>query len=91
MEAKYKKLIYGLICDALGMVSIFFPPFDFLWAPLSAYLMTRFYKGRAGKVAAVVSFVEEALPWVDIVPSFTLMWIYTYLINPEKRHKKSAS
>jgi len=74
-----------MLCDGLGMVSLVFPPFDFLWAPLSAYLMTRLYKGRAGKVAAVVSFVEEALPWLDIVPSFTLMWIYTYLFNPEKK------
>jgi hypothetical protein len=47
--------------------------------------MTRLYKGREGKVAAVISFVEEALPWVDIVPSFTLMWMYTYWFKKTKK------
>jgi len=81
MTTKQKHLIYGIICDLMGLVSLIFPPFDFLWAPLSAYIMTKLYKGREGKIAAVVSFVEEALPWLDIVPSFTLMWFYTYCIK----------
>jgi len=46
--------------------------------------MTRMYKGREGKVAAVVSFVEEALPFFDVIPTFSLMWLYTYILNPAK-------
>ena len=88
MTLKRKRLVYGIVCDLLGMVSMVFPPFDFVWAPASAYIMTSLYKGREGKVAAVVSFVEEALPWVDIVPSFTLMWIYTYYIRRNKKTSK---
>ncbi len=83
MSLKRKRLIYGLVCDLLGMVSMVFPPFDFVWAPLSAYLMTRLYKGTSGKVAAIISFIEEAMPGIDIIPSFTLMWLYTYVIKPE--------
>jgi len=82
--SKNKKLLLGLLFDGCGYISYIFPPFDFLWAPLSAYLMTRLYKGTSGKVAAVISFIEEALPIVDFIPSFTLMWIYTYVFSKEE-------
>ena len=81
--SKNKKLLLGLLFDGCGYISYVFPPFDIVWAPLSAYLMTKLYKGTSGKVAAVISFIEEALPFVDIIPSFTLMWIYTYVLNNE--------
>lgn len=79
--SKYKKLALSILFDALGYVSFVFPPFDFVWAPASAYLMTKLYKGRTGKIAAVVSFVEEALPGLDVIPTFTLMWLYAYLFK----------
>lgn len=85
---KYQVLFWSILCDGLGYVSYVFPPFDFLWAPLSAYIMTKLYKGREGKIAAVISFVEEALPMLDIIPSFTLMWIYSYLIKREHTIEK---
>ncbi|MCB0398791.1 MAG: hypothetical protein KDD26_04050 [Winogradskyella sp.] len=85
----YKKLGLSILFDALGYVSIVFPPFDFIWAPLSAYLMTKMYKGREGKIAAVISFVEEALPFMDVVPTFSLMWFYTYVLNPKKSTTKA--
>ncbi|TXG39406.1 hypothetical protein [Seonamhaeicola maritimus] len=78
---KYKKLTLSIILDALGFVSIIFPPFDIVWAPASALIMTKLYKGKEGKVAAVVSFVEEALPFLDIIPTFTLMWLYSYVFK----------
>ncbi len=86
--SKNKKLLLGLLFDGCGYISYIFPPFDFVWAPLSAYLMTRLYKGRSGKVAAVISFIEEALPIVDFIPSFTLMWIYTYVFGKTETKKK---
>jgi len=80
---KYKKLALGILLDALGFVSYIIPGIaefsDILWAPLSAWLMTKLYKGKPGKVAAVVNFVEEALPGFDVIPTFTLMWLYTYV------------
>ena len=78
---KYQILLLSLLFDALGFVSLIFPPFDFVWAPLSAYLMTKLYKGREGKIAAVISFIEEALPFLDVVPTFSLMWLYTYIFK----------
>ncbi|WP_282042727.1 hypothetical protein [Winogradskyella flava] len=82
---KYQKLILSLLCDGLGYVSFVFPPFDFIWAPLSAYFMTKLYKGKEGRVAAVITFIEEALPFFDVIPTFSLMWLYTYVLNPEKK------
>ncbi len=84
---KYKKLFLGILCDALGYVSFVFPPFDIVWAPLSAYLMTKLYKGKKGKIAAAITFIEEALPFLDVIPTFTLMWLYTYVFSGEKSKK----
>lgn len=83
--SKYRKLVLGILFDAFGYISIIFPPFDFVWAPASAWLMIKLYKGKKGKVAAVISFVEEALPFLDVIPTFTLMWIYTYVFSSENK------
>jgi hypothetical protein len=85
---KYQILLLGLVFDALGFVSFVIPGIgefsDIVWAPISAWLMTKLYQGKAGKIAGVINFVEELLPGADIVPSFTLMWLYTYVVNPKK-------
>ncbi len=81
---KYKKLAISLVCDALGYVSFVFPPFDIVWAPLAGYLMTKLYKGRTGKIAGAIVFIEEAMPFLDIVPTFTLMWLYSYVFKTEE-------
>ena len=55
---------------------------DVIWAPISGFILMRMYKGTAGKVGGVISFLEESFPFTDIIPTFTLMWIYTYVIAP---------
>ncbi|UKM63619.1 hypothetical protein GSB9_00162 [Flavobacteriaceae bacterium GSB9] len=85
---KYKVLIIGVILDALGYVSFFIPGVgefsDVVWAPVSGWLMTKLYKGKPGRIAGVIAFVEEALPGLDVIPTFTLMWLYTYVFNKKK-------
>lgn len=87
-DQKTRNLILGLLFDALGMVSFLIPGIgefsDVIWAPISAWLMTRMYPGRAGQAAGVISFVEELVPGLDIIPSFTLMWLYTYVLHRSK-------
>jgi hypothetical protein len=82
---KSKKLVLGILFDAIGLLSFTIPGIgefgDVVWAPLAGFLMTKMYEGRVGKVAGVLTFVEEIFPFTDIVPSFTLTWIYTYLIK----------
>lgn len=93
-ENKYKKLALSLIFDAIGYVSFLIPGIgellDVVWAPASAYLMTKMYKGNKGKIAAAVSFIEEAMPGLDIIPTFTLMWIYTYLFKGSTDKEKTT-
>ncbi|GAA3589157.1 hypothetical protein Q4Q39_14460 [Flavivirga amylovorans] len=85
---KYKKLVFSIVLDAVGCLSFLIPGIgefsDIVWAPLSGYIMTRLYKGNAGKIAGVIAFTEEALPGLDVVPTFTLMWLYTHVFKKKE-------
>jgi len=80
---KNKIFIKGLVYDLAGMATVAIPvigPFlDILWAPYAAKKMTELYPGRKGKLASVLVFIEEILPGTDIIPTFTLMYLYTYV------------
>ena len=39
--------------------------------------MIQIYEGKKGKIAGALVFIEETLPMSDVVPTFTIMWIYT--------------
>mgnify|MGYP003985484851 CR=1 FL=1 len=58
-------------------------PLDLVWAPISGYLMTKMYKGKKGKIAGIISFLEEIIPITNIIPTFTIMWLYTYLFSKD--------
>lgn len=87
-DTKIRNLILGILFDAIGMLSFSVPLMgefsDVIWAPIAGFLMTWMYKGSIGKMAAVFTVLEEIIPFTDVIPSFTLTWIYTYLIKPEK-------
>lgn len=83
--SKSQKLFFGICCDLMGYVSFIFPFFDIIWAPLSGYLMTKLYEGQKGKIAGVLVFIEEALPFLDVLPSFSIMWGYTYCIDKSSK------
>jgi len=82
--SKKQKLLLGILFDVIGMASYIFPLIDIVWAPLSAFLMIKLYKGNVGKIGGLISFVEEAIPGLDFFPSFTLTWCYVYLFNKVK-------
>lgn len=87
-SSKNKHLLLGLLYDGIGMLSFTIPGIgefgDVIWAPVAAYLMAKMYKGAGGKIAGAFTFLEEIVPFTDFVPSFTMMWIYNYLIKNEK-------
>ena len=87
-DNKIRNLFLGLLFDGIGMLSFIIPGIgefsDVIWAPLAGWLMTRLYKGKVGQAAGVVAFVEELVPGWDIIPTFTIMWIYTYLLSGKK-------
>ena len=80
---KFKLLGRGVIYDMIGMASMAIPVIgpltDLIWAPYAAKKMRDMYPGRDGKIAAVIVFLEEILPYTDIIPTFTLMWLYTFV------------
>ena len=79
-----------LLFDVVGSLSYLLPAVgewtDVIWAPVSAFLFYRLFGGKTGKVGAVVSFVEELFPFIDIIPTFTIGYIYTYF-----RRKKEVN
>ncbi len=85
---KKTKLILGIVFDLIGMLSYLVPVFaeatDIVWAPISGFIMMAMYKGTTGKVAGIISFIEEAFPFIDFIPTFTLTWIYKYKIKKDK-------
>ncbi|MES2574956.1 MAG: hypothetical protein V4572_08435 [Bacteroidota bacterium] len=87
-DNKNRDLILGLLFDGIGMLSFSIPFLgefsDVVWAPIAGFLMTWMYKGSVGKVAGLFTFLEEIIPFTDVIPSFTLTWIYTYLIKKSK-------
>ena len=76
-KKKYKLLLLGILFDGIGMLSLLMPGIgeftDLIWAPIAGWLMTRMYKGNPGKIAGFIAFIEEIVPGLDVIPSFTLM------------------
>lgn len=87
-DDKYKLLRRGIAYDLVGMATMAIPvvgPFlDILWAPYAAKKMHEMYEGTEGKIAAAIVFIEEILPISDFIPTFTLMWLYTFVIVGKK-------
>ena len=89
---KDRLFIKGLLYDTVGMATMAIPlvgPFlDLLWAPYAARKMGEMYPGKKGKVASVIVFIEEILPGTDIIPTFTLMYFYTFFWSKKKQTKE---
>lgn len=64
--------------DLVGMMSFTIPFIgefsDVIWAPLSGAIYYSLFGGRMGKLGGIFSFIEEALPGLDIIPTFTISW-----------------
>ena len=89
MNQKNKLLRKGIILDLIGMSTMFIPFagmfIDILWAPYAAKQMSEMYEGKKGKIASILVFIEEILPGLDFIPTFTLMWLYTFVWNKEEQ------
>ena len=66
------------------VVPVFGETIDLIWAPISGILLVLMFKGTVGKLAGVFGFIEELIPMVDIIPTFTITWFYTYIIKGGK-------
>jgi hypothetical protein len=88
LSNKQRNLFLGIFLDLVGMLTYLFPVFgelaDTIWAPLAAFMLSYMYKGSIGKVGGIIEFLEEILPFSDFIPTFTLTWIYTYVIKNQE-------
>jgi hypothetical protein len=67
-----------IIMDVIGMATYIFPAMgefgDIIWAPISGYIFFKLFGGRFGLIGGVLNFLEEIIPFTDIIPSFTIAW-----------------
>lgn len=89
LSHKQRNLFLGILFDFIGMLTYLVPFLgefaDTIWAPLSGVLLAIMYKGTIGKVGGVIEFLEELCPFTDFIPTFTLTWIYTYVIKNQEK------
>lgn len=82
---KVQMLVLSLLFDTIGMLSYTIPVLaefsDVIWAPISSFLLFKMYKGTTGKLAAIFGFIEELFPFTDVIPTFTIVWFYTYVVK----------
>lgn len=71
---------FCILMDLLGCATYLLPVlgewFDILWAPVSAFIFYKSFGGRKAIYGALFNFVEEILPGTDIIPTFTIVWIW---------------
>ena len=77
-ESLWGKLVISLWIDLMGSASYHLPVVgegvDIAWAPLQTLFIMAMYDDIAPNLK-YVSFVEEILPFTDIVPSATIGWL----------------
>ncbi|HZF64449.1 MAG TPA: hypothetical protein VEZ55_08195 [Chitinophagaceae bacterium] len=82
VEQKMPSLAACLVMDFLGYATYGIPILgeflDVLWAPVSAFIFFRMFGGMKGLFGAAFNFVEEAMPGLDFIPTFTIAWLVQY-------------
>lgn len=83
-EKKRKDLMASLAIDALGMVTYLIPALgeaaDVVIAPIISVLIYAVHRTTFG---AIAGFLEEIIPFTDIIPSATIIWFYRYFLKRE--------
>ena len=71
----WAKLVACLVIDGLGDSSFLLPGLgefsDGVYAPLEAFLLGQLFQSNA---ISSIGFLEEALPFTDVLPTATLAW-----------------
>lgn len=85
IDIKSPSLIFCIVMDLIGCISFTIPVIgefsDVIWAPLSAYIFLQSFGGKVGRLGAVINFIEEALPFADFIPSFTIGYFVKKYFN----------
>ena len=86
---KTPTLIFCIVMDVIGYATYAVPVLgelgDIFWAPLSALIFFKTFGGWKGAFGGIFNFVEEILPGMDFIPTFTITWIWQALRKPQNR------
>lgn len=82
-------LVFCVLMDLIGYASYALPILgefgDIIWAPISALIFFRTFGGWKGAFGGMFNFVEEILPGLDFIPSFTIMWLWQRMTQPQQQ------
>jgi len=75
-------LAFCILMDLLGYASFAIPVLgeviDLVWAPVSALIYMKLFGFKKGFLGGMFNFVEELMPGLDIIPTFTITWFIQY-------------
>ncbi len=78
MKQGNPSLLFCVLMERIGYASYAIPVLgefaDIVWAPISAFAFYRTFGGTKGIFGGIFNFIEEILPGMDFIPSFTIMW-----------------
>ncbi len=81
-------LTFCIVMDLIGYASYAVPVLgefgDIIWAPISGFIFFCVFGGWRGAVGGIFNFIEELLPGLDFIPSFTLMWLWQRSRQPKQ-------
>ena len=77
---KQPSLQFCLLMDAIGCIPFLIPvigeAFDIVWAPISAIIFYFAFGGRKAMYGAAFNLVEEIVPFMNFIPTFTIAWAW---------------
>ncbi len=78
MNKSNPTLAFCILMDAIGLATYAVPFFgefaDVIWAPISAFIFFRSFGGWKGAFGGIFNFIEELMPGLDFIPTFTIMY-----------------
>ena len=77
---KLPTLQFCILMDLIGCASYLLPGLgeisDLIWAPISGFIFYKAFGGKIGLYGGLFDFLEEILPGTDIIPTFTIVWLW---------------
>jgi hypothetical protein len=93
--SKKPTLWFCILMDLIGCATYFIPALgewgDTIWAPLSAFVFYQAFGSIGGVLGGAFSFLEEILPFTDIIPTFTIAWYLQQKMIKENPSSGSAN
>ena len=92
-QKKTQYLLTSITLDVLGMVTYLIPFLgetgDMIFAPLYGLAIFIMYRKSifSATIGGFTGTIEELLPGTDVIPTATIMWIYTYVMRKDRTLK----